>query len=114
MRGRFPNKELVLRLDPFVSADPYVNLMGDGWSNLQKRQNMGSTLDRPDGFNFDIALSDPDTGQPQGQFMKRKRQGRGRPRPRLTNLRPANNRGRGRPRPFMNWPWTSQRTRLRR
>src|SRR5664280_2802019 len=32
-------KELVLRIDPFVSGDPYANLMGDGWVNIQKLQN---------------------------------------------------------------------------
>jgi hypothetical protein len=37
----FPSvyKELVLRIDPFASADPYANLMGDGYGNLQKMQN---------------------------------------------------------------------------
>src|SRR6185369_17663935 len=32
-------KELVLRIDPFSSGDPYGNLMADGYSNLQKEQN---------------------------------------------------------------------------
>ena len=32
-------KELVLRIDPFASGDPYGNQMGDGWNNLQKLQN---------------------------------------------------------------------------
>jgi hypothetical protein len=32
-------KELILRIDPFSSGDPYGNLMGDGWGNLQKLQN---------------------------------------------------------------------------
>jgi hypothetical protein len=32
-------KELVLRIDPYASADPYADPMGDGWSNLQKLQN---------------------------------------------------------------------------
>jgi alpha-tubulin suppressor-like RCC1 family protein len=32
-------KELVLRIDPFASGDPYGNPMGDGWNNLQKLQN---------------------------------------------------------------------------
>jgi hypothetical protein len=31
---------------------------------------MGSTLDHPDGFNFDIAISDPDTGQPKDKITK--------------------------------------------
>lgn len=31
-------KELVLRIDPFASGDPYGNPMGDGWNNLQKLQ----------------------------------------------------------------------------
>lgn len=32
-------KELVLRIDPYASGDPYANPMGDGWNNLQKLQN---------------------------------------------------------------------------
>jgi hypothetical protein len=32
-------KELVLRIDPYASGDPYGNPMGDGWNNLQKMQN---------------------------------------------------------------------------
>jgi hypothetical protein len=32
-------KELVLRIDPYTSADPYGDAMGDGWNNLQKMQN---------------------------------------------------------------------------
>jgi len=31
-------KELVLRIDPFTSGDPYGDPMGDGWNNLQKLQ----------------------------------------------------------------------------
>ncbi len=32
-------KELVLRIDPFDSGEPEGNLMGDGWSNIQKLNN---------------------------------------------------------------------------
>jgi hypothetical protein len=32
-------KELVLRTDPFTTADPYAMPAGDGWTILQKRQN---------------------------------------------------------------------------
>ena len=31
-------KELALRIDPYASADPYGQIMGDGWSNIQKLQ----------------------------------------------------------------------------
>jgi len=58
-------------LDAMKHRRTYASLDG----NIQCRYTvngatMGSTLDHPDGFNFDIAISDPDTGQPKDKITK--------------------------------------------
>lgn len=58
-------------LDAMKHRRTYASLDG----NIQCRYTvngatMGSTLDRPEGFNFDIAISDPDMGQPKDKITK--------------------------------------------
>ena len=58
-------------LDAMKNRRTYASLDG----NIQCRYTvngaiMGSTLDRPDVFKFDISISDPDTDKPQDKITK--------------------------------------------
>ena len=56
-------KELVLRIDPFASGDPYGNPMGDGWNNIQKLQSDMDPLAcyAPPGPQSSVAFRDAST-----------------------------------------------------